>query len=356
MNNPFIYFSKIFSPEVAHRLTVRLLAYNKLISYKSPNLPVELAGIKFKNPLGLAAGFDKSGECYNGIYRLGFSCVELGTVTPFPQKGNAKPRVFRLIEDEAIINRYGFNNEGMELVARRLNNNLPKDGILGINIGPNKESKNFAEDYRIAASCLASLGDYITINISSPNTPGLRKLQENSYLEDVIDSTFKGVSIFKKRTPVFLKISPDISLKKLEKIIYLAIKKKISALIISNTSIQRSRELLSINKDEIGGISGNPLFIHSTKLLEQARIISKGNIGLIGVGGISSANQAYIKILVGANLIQVYTGLIYNGPKMAFNILEGLSKLLKRDGFRSISDAVGILDFKNAMKIKNLNF
>ena len=354
MNNLIIYLLRFFDPETAHKIAIEILSKNYFVSYETPELITKVSNIEFKNPVGLAAGFDKSGKCFNGIFKLGFSSVEIGTVTPLAQQGNSKPRVFRLYEDRAVINRYGFNNEGMEIVKNRLLKERHRKGILGINIGPNKNSLNPVKDYKIVAKQLAKYSDYIAINVSSPNTPGLRKLQGNSLLPDVIESTKEGINEAGEKKPIFLKISPDLVTSELESIIEISILNKLDAIIVSNTTIERP-QLLDNSKDELGGLSGYPLFEKSTKILEAVKNISNNEIKLIGVGGVENAKQAYTKILVGANLVQLYTGLLYQGPNIAKVITNQISEFLIRDGFNSIEEAVGSLSYKKALNLNNLD-
>ena len=354
MNNLIIYLLNFFYPETAHKIAIEVLSKNYFVSYNTPELITKISNIKFKNPIGLAAGLDKSGKCFNGIFKLGFSSVEIGTVTPLAQKGNSKPRVFRLNEDRAVINRYGFNNDGMEIIKNRLSKKRHRKGVLGINIGPNKNSLNPIKDYKIVAKKLAKYSDYIAINVSSPNTPNLRKLQGKSLLSDVIESTKEGINEAEEKKPIFLKISPDLVTSELEGVIEISILKKLDAIIVSNTTIERP-QLLDNSKDELGGLSGYPLFEKSTKILEAVKNISNNEIKLIGVGGVENAKQAYTKILVGANLVQLYTGLLYQGPNIAKVITNQISEFLIRDGFNSIEEAVGTLSYKKALNLNNLD-
>jgi len=353
MNNLIIYLLNFFDPETAHKIAIEVLSKNYFVSYDTPELITKISSIKFKNPIGLAAGLDKSGKCFNGIFKLGFSSVEIGTVTPLAQKGNSKPRVFRLNEDRAVINRYGFNNDGMEIVKNRLLKERHRKSVLGINIGPNKNSLNPINDYKIVAKKLAKYSDYIAINVSSPNTPGLRKLQGKSLLSDVIESTKEGINETGTKKPIFLKISPDLITSELEGVVDISILKKLDAIIVSNTTVERP-QLLNSGKNQLGGLSGYPLFEKSTKILEVVKKISNNEIKLIGVGGVESAKQAYTKILVGANLVQLYTGLLYQGPNIVKVITNQISEFLVRDGFSSIEEAVGSLSYKKALKLNNL--
>ena len=354
MNNLLIYLSRFFDSETAHNIAVQILSKNFFLNYKVPILSTKVSNLTFKNPIGLAAGFDKSGNCFNGLFKLGFSSVEIGTVTPFIQEGNPKPRVFRLYEDNAVINRYGFCNDGMEIIENRVNSLKDRKGLLGINIGPNKNSKNPIEDFQIVSKKLSKYFDYLTINISSPNTPGLRQFHQKKLLLEVIDATIEGMRESGKSKPIFLKISPDEKNSTIEDIIDVSLYKKLDAIIVSNTTIERPKSLKNNYKYENGGLSGQPLFQESTRLLNNVFNISNGKIDLIGVGGVENANHAYTKILVGASFVQLYTGLLFQGPNIVQVITKRILEYLKRDGYKSIGDAVGTLSLKEALKLNNL--
>lgn len=354
MNNLLIYLSRYFDPETAHNIAVQILSKNFFLNYKVPILSTKVSNLTFKNPIGLAAGFDKSGNCFNGLFKLGFSSVEIGTVTPFIQEGNPKPRVFRLCEDNAVINRYGFNNDGMEIIENRVNSLKDRKGLLGINIGPNKNSKNPIEDFQIVSKKLSKYFDYLTINISSPNTPGLRQFHQKKILLEVIDATIEGMRESGKSKPIFLKMSPDEKNSTIEDIIDVSLYKNLDAIIVSNTTIERPKSLKNNYKYENGGLSGQPLFQESTRLLNNVFNISNGKIDLIGVGGVENANHAYTKILVGASFVQLYTGLLFQGPNIVQVITKRIIEYLKRDGYKSIGDAVGTLSLKEALKLNNL--
>ena len=356
MNNLIKYLLNFFDPETAHKLAVSFLSRNHFVSYRTKDLYTKIANLEFKNPIGLAAGFDKSGQCFHGIFKLGFSSVEVGTVTPFSQAGNNKPRVFRLYKNRAVINSYGFNNDGMEIVKNRLNDGKKREGVLGVNIGPNKKSKNPIEDFKVTSKNLSKYCDYITINISSPNTPGLRNMHDKNLLSEVIKATKEGISEVGSHKPIFLKISPDEKISTITEIINTSINENIDALVISNTTIERPVYLNSKYQYIKGGLSGNPLFKKSTKLLENIHKITNGKIDLVGVGGVESANQAYVKILVGAKLVQLYTGLLFQGPNIVKIITSQLCEFLKRDGFNSLEDAVGSLSYEEAAKLNNLEY
>lgn len=336
-------------PEAAHNLAFQAL---KILYALNPGsvsdevLRTKVCGLDFLNPVGMAAGFDKDAKIPHCLFRVGFGFVEVGTLTPEPQPGNPKPRLFRLKEDRALINRLGFNNEGFAAALSRLENRSRVD-MLGINIGANKKSEDPIADYVLGLKTFASVADYMTINISSPNTPGLRDLQKENSLKDLLDRLAKTrKNLGSKSPPLLVKIAPDLTDKELTTIIELALSHGINGLVIANTTIRRPKMLKSSNKVELGGLSGAPLFTPSTKLLAKAYRITAGKLPLIGVGGVSSAEQAYKKILAGASLVQLYTGFIYEGPGLAKTINQELARLLKRDGFKNVSAAVG----KAAMK------
>ena len=334
-------------PELAHNLAIRFFTNFK--NKTNPDdliLNIKVCNLKFTNPIGLAAGFDKNGEAYGGLMRLGFGFVEIGTVTINPQFGNKKPRIFRLLEDKAIINRLGFNNIGAEKVLQNIEkyDSANGPGLLGVNLGKNLDSKELIEDYLKLLKIFNRKASYITLNVSSPNTPGLRELEQ----KDNLDKLVKKISLFKRKNsvniPVFLKIDPDISKNQLGDISDIVLSSRIDGVIISNTSIQRSNELISKHASEKGGISGLPIKETSNKLLKDFYILTNGKIPLIGVGGISNGKDAYERILNGASLIQLYTSLIYKGPSIVNKIKEELVYLLKRDNYKSLDQAVGKLN------------
>lgn len=336
---PFLH---ALDPETAHGLTIKALKSGLMGRMKDgddPILTTTLAGLRLPNPIGLAAGFDKNAEVMDAMLGLGFGFVEAGTVTPRPQSGNPKPRIFRLSEDRAVINRLGFNNQGLAAFAVKLRNRNDKAGIVGANVGANKDAEDRIADYRIGVERLAPLADYITVNISSPNTPGLRALQSKGALEELLGAVMaaKGAA----DTPVFLKIAPDLTAQDKEDIAGLALSSGIDGLIISNTTIARPKDLKSRHKGESGGLSGVPLFAHSTALLGEFYRLTQGKVPLIGVGGIRSGADAYAKIRAGASAVQLYTALIYEGPDLISHIKAELADLLRRDGFSNISEAVG---------------
>ena len=343
-----IFKPYIFSldPEIAHDLAIKSLKFNVLPKsifnvQGEEQLETNLLNERIPNPIGLAAGFDKSAEVYNSLFKLGYGFVEVGTITPKRQLGNSKPRVFRLEKDRALINRLGFNNHGSEIVSKRISDNLPS-GFLGINIGPNKDTKNKDEDYFICLSRLSSFAGYITINISSPNTEGLRNFHEEKALEKLL----LGVNKIKKDKnivkPLVLKISPDIKENEISSIIELIMKHKIEGIIVSNTTDSHREKLSDIQKNEKGGLSGQPLKDLSTKLIKKFYRETKGKIQIIGVGGVDSGYAAFEKICAGANAVQLYTGMVYKGPGVVKEMKKELITILKKEKLKNISEAVGI--------------
>jgi dihydroorotate dehydrogenase len=304
----------------------------------SPVLRQQLAGLDFPNPVGLAPGYDKNAEIYRAAYGLGFGSVEVGTVTPRPQTGNPRPRLFRLVEDRAVINRMGFNNDGMDAVATRLSGHDRLPGPLGINVGANKDSEDRVADYETAIGRLAPLADYVTVNISSPNTPGLRALQDKGALTDLL---VRAKAAMPAGKPMFLKVAPDLEPADIDDISEAAISHKVDALIVSNTTISRPA-LKSRHRAETGGLSGAPLRDLAQQRMVDFRKASGGALPLIGVGGIASAEDAYARIRAGASLVQLYSALVYEGPMLAKRINTGLLALLTRDGFANVGEAVGI--------------
>ena len=343
-----IFKPYIFSldPEIAHDLAIKSLKFNVLPKsifnvQGEEQLETNLLNERIPNPIGLAAGFDKSAEVYNSLFKLGYGFVEVGTITPKRQLGNSKPRVFRLEKDRALINRLGFNNHGSEIVSKRISDNLPS-GFLGINIGPNKDTKNKDEDYFICLSRLSSFAGYITINISSPNTEGLRNFHEQKALEKLL----LGVNKIKKDKnivkPLVLKISPDIKENEISSIIELIMKHKIEGIIVSNTTDSHREKLSDIQKNEKGGLSGQPLKDLSTKLIKKFYRETKGKIQIIGVGGVDSGHAAFEKICAGADAVQLYTGMVYKGPGVVKEMKKELIAILKKEKLKNISEAVGI--------------
>ncbi len=309
-----------------------------------PVLATSVAGLSFANPIGLAAGFDKNAECFEPALDAGFGFVEIGTVTPRAQAGNPSPRVFRLVEHQAIINRLGFNNEGVEAARLRLAKRTGR-GIVGGNIGKNKESADAVADYTKAMRALYPYVDYITANISSPNTPGLRALQAADELRGLIEALqnlrAELVEEGAPHRPIFVKIAPDCDDAMLEAIAETALDMRLDGLIVSNTTLARDAVASSPYAQETGGLSGKPLFVPSTEILRKTYQLTKGAVPLIGVGGIASAQDAYEKILAGASLVQLYSALIYQGFGLVTRMQADLAALLARDGYARVGDAVG---------------
>ncbi|OYY65151.1 dihydroorotate dehydrogenase 2 [Sphingomonas sp. 28-62-11] len=301
-----------------------------------PILHSKVAGLHFASPLGLAAGVDKNGDAIDGWFGLGFGSVEIGTLTPLPQPGNPKPRIFRLVEDRAIINRLGFNNGGIDAALPRAKAARRK-GVLGINVGANKDAVDRVADYTHGVSRAAPIADYVTINISSPNTPGLRDLQHGTALAELL----AACDAARGTTPLFLKIAPDLEPAATDDIARAATANHIDALIVSNTTISRPETLTSRHATETGGLSGAPLASLARARLADVRQATGGAIPIISVGGIDSAAEAYARIRAGASLVQLYSGLVYEGPGLARRINTGLATLLKCDGFTTLADAIG---------------
>ena len=331
-------------PELAHNLAIKALKYNYIPNNKIPTnslIETEIFGRKISNPIGLAAGFDKDAEVYNSFYKLGFGFVEVGTITPLKQYGNPKPRIFRLEEDEALINRLGFNNSGANRVSSRIKSN-PPNGLFGINIGPNKDTKNRVEDYLIGLRKFYNLADYLTVNISSPNTENLRSFHNSNELSELLSEIENEKKILKSNIPIVVKISPDIHDNDVEKISELLLKYNISSVIISNSTDSNRENLKNINKLEKGGLSGKPLEVKSNLLINKFFKILRSKIKIIGVGGVDSGKSAYEKIINGANLVQLYTGMVYQGPNIASKITKELIEITKNHSVKNISELVGI--------------
>lgn len=305
-----------------------------------------MGNIFLKNNIGIAAGFDKNGEAVEGLDKLGFGFVEIGSVTPLHQAGNQKPRVFRLEADEAVINRYGFNSDGHEKVwhnLQQLRANRRFDGIIGVNLGKNKSSEDANKDYVDGVKLFAPVADYLVINVSSPNTPGLRQMQQKDSLKDLLSEVVKANRSLDFPKPIFLKLSPDLTEAELKDICTIIKKKecKIDGLIVSNTTVDRSMVLNSPLQTEEGGLSGKPLKEKSTKMIEDVYKLTKGEVSIIGVGGVSSGQDAYEKILAGASAVQIYSSFIYHGPPIVTSVKKELDELLQRNGYANVSDAVG---------------
>ena len=366
MWNSLAKLARHLPAEAAHQIAVAALHYNlgprPAQRQSKADLAVRIAGLKFANPLGLAAGFDKNATCFNGAMGLGFAHVEVGTITPKPQSGNPKPRVFRLPEENAVINRYGFNSQGMDRVAENLYATASKRiGILGVNVGANKTSNDPIDDYRQAVAMLAPYADYITLNISSPNTPGLRNLQTKRHLSDLLMAGFAGCreagfepacgSTGLRKKPIFLKIAPDLQDDDLATIVDICVEMGVSGIIATNTTIGRPKGLNGVHAGEVGGLSGGPLFAASTGILAKVASLSQNRLGLIGVGGVSTGWHAYAKILVGADMVQLYTGLALEGPHLPNRILYELAHMLDADGVTRIDQVKGqIVDSNAAIK------
>jgi len=333
-------------PEAAHDLAIKSLKFNFIPKsfFKIEDeemLNVEMFKTKLKNPIGLAAGFDKSAEVYNSLFKLGFGFVEVGTITPKSQLGNPKPRVFRLEKDKAMINRLGFNNDGAERVSDRLVENPPED-FLGINIGPNKDTKDKSLDFLECFDKLNKLANYITINISSPNTIGLRDFHKEKLLSNLLSGLNELKKKQKIQCPIVLKLSPDIEEKEISNINELVLKFKVNGLILTNTSNQNRENLSDDKKNEVGGLSGLPLQNLSSKFIKIFYKSNKGNLPIIGVGGIDSGKSAFEKITSGASVVQLYTGMVYKGPGIVKDIKKELIEILKKEKIKNIQEAVGI--------------
>lgn len=331
-------------PETGHGLAVTALKLLPLpgACADDQRLAVKAFGLDFPNPVGLAAGFDKHAEVPDPALRLGFGFVEVGGVTPKPQAGNPRPRVFRLTPDKAVINRYGLNSDGLDRVAERLAMRRGRPGLVGINIGPNKDTVDRVADYGLLVKRLAPLVSYLSVNVSSPNTPGLRDLQQATFLDDVLASVLDARAEVGSSAPVLVKIAPDLSLEGLDDMVTICRKRQVDGMIVANTTIARDPSLRDqATAKEAGGLSGAPLFDRSTRMLAETYIRVEGQFPLVGVGGVSSAETAFAKITAGASLIQLYTALIYEGFDLVDTIKKGLVSRLKREGLSSISEAVG---------------
>jgi dihydroorotate dehydrogenase len=331
-------------PERAHALALRALANlpQPWSEPPDPRLRVAAFGLSFPNPVGLAAGFDKNAEVPDACLRLGFGFVEIGTVTPRPQAGNPRPRMFRLPADEGLINRLGFNNEGYAAVQARLAARRHRAGILGVNIGANRDSKDRIGDYIAGIQTFAPNATYLTINVSSPNTPGLRELQAGPTLDDLLGRAVEARDRAAVRRPLLLKVAPDLSLAELDDVVAVARKRKLDGMIVSNTTVARSRDLRDPAASEAGGLSGKPLFALSTWLLSETFKRVEGAFPLIGVGGIDSEEAAWRKLRAGATLLQLYSGFTYKGLGLIGRIKKGLAERISREGARSVIDVVGL--------------
>ncbi|XP_078103365.1 dihydroorotate dehydrogenase (quinone), mitochondrial isoform X1 [Sander vitreus] len=344
---------RIVGAETAHVLAVKMISLGlvPLNRYQDPaSLEVNVLGLKFKNPIGIAAGFDKNGEAIDGLYKVGFGFVEVGTITPKPQDGNPKPRVFRLTTDHAIINRYGFNSCGLEEAQQRLKSRgdtqkqQSKAGLpLGINLGKNKLSQNAGADYLEGVRVLGPLADYLVVNISSPNTPGLRDLQGKVELRKLLHTVLKERDALQgeRKPPVLVKIAPDLTAQDKQDIADVVTELGVDGLMVSNTTVSRPETLQDLHKSEIGGLSGQPLKDLSTSTVREMYNLTKGKILIVGIGGVASGQDAMDKIRAGASLVQLYTALTYQGPPIVTKIKRELEQLLIEQGFSSVSEAVG---------------
>ena len=332
-------------PESAHNLAIKSLKFNfvpKILDKDKDNplFKTKLFNKNLDNPIGMAAGFDKNAEVYNSLFKLGFGFVEVGTITPLKQYGNSKPRVFRLVEDEALINRLGFNNHGAINVVNRIKTNT-QTGLLGINIGPNKDSENRLVDYIKCLKTFHEVADYITINISSPNTEDLRSFHEQKKLDELLKAVEKEKKNLYTKIPVVVKISPDINNQEINKISEVLLNNNIEVIIISNTSDSSRENLINIQKHQKGGLSGKPIEEKSTKLISKFYEILKGRIKIIGVGGVDSGKSAYDKFIAGANYVQLYTGMVFRGPNIVNMIKKDLKELLLKDGVKNYTEIIG---------------
>ena len=332
-------------PEKAHTLAIKSLKFNLV-----PNLfqderndglfKTKLFNKELKNPIGMAAGFDKNAEVYNQLFKIGFGFVEVGTITPLSQYGNPKPRVFRLVEDQALINRLGFNNLGAEDVSNRIRSNSKK-GLLGINIGPNKDSSDRLNDYLIGLRTFHDIADYITINISSPNTENLRSFHDETKFNELINSVQEEKSKLKSKIPIVVKISPDISEEQIGPLSEILLNHKVSAIIVSNTTARNREKLSNILKHQKGGLSGKPLEEEANKLIGKFYKLLKNKIEIIGVGGVDSGESAHRKFLAGASHVQLYTGMVFQGPNIVGKIKKELKEILIADGIKNFREIIG---------------
>ena len=332
-------------PERAHFLAIQSLKLNLVSNIfdenkNDPILKTKLFNQDLDNPIGIAAGFDKNAEVYNPLFKLGFGFVEVGTVTPLKQYGNEKPRVFRLVEDQALINRLGFNNHGSDTILNRIKSNK-KLGVLGVNVGPNKDSNDRLNDYLIGLEKFSEVADYITINISSPNTENLRNFHEENKLKELLKSVSEKKKQLKTEIPIAVKISPDINENQIDLISEILLENEISAIIISNTSEASRETLQNIQRHQKGGLSGKPIEKKSNLLISKFYKLIKGKIKIIGVGGVDSGKAAYDKFLLGADYVQLYTGMVFQGPNIAGMIKKDLKELLIRDGVKNFTEIVG---------------
>jgi len=332
-------------PETAHNLAIKSLKFNfvpNILNEDTDNsmFKTKLFNKELDNAIGIAAGFDKNAEVYNSLFKLGFGFVEVGTVTPLKQYGNPKPRVFRLVEDEALINRLGFNNYGALNVVNRIKSNS-QNGLLGINIGPNKDTKNRLNDYIECLKIFHEVADYITINISSPNTEDLRSFHKQSKLNELLEKIDTEKKMLNSEVPIVVKISPDIVEQEINEVCEVLLNNNIGAIIISNSSDSTRENLSNIQKHQKGGLSGKPIEEKSTNLLKKFYKILNGRIKIIGVGGVDSGKSAYKKFLAGADYVQLYTGMVFRGPNIVNMIKKELKELLIKDGVKNFTEIIG---------------
>ncbi|TVS02745.1 MAG: quinone-dependent dihydroorotate dehydrogenase [Rhodobacteraceae bacterium] len=331
-----------FDPETAHLFALAALRQGLAPLPRpvtSPRLNMRIAGLDLPNPIGLAAGFDKNAVALRGLARVGFGFVEVGAATPRPQEGNPRPRLYRLSQDRAVINRFGFNNEGAEAILERLRDR-PKTMVLGLNLGANKDSADRAEDFARVLTLTGAHLDFATVNVSSPNTEALRDLQGAEALAALLKGVMEARAQLVCPIPIFLKIAPDLSESELAELADVALQAQVDAIIATNTTISR-QGLKSASAVEKGGLSGAPLFDLSTRLLARLSHLTQGKLPLIGVGGISTPEQAYAKIRAGASALQLYTGLVYHGLSLVPRLNQGLLDLMDRDGFETLAEVVG---------------
>jgi dihydroorotate dehydrogenase len=332
-------------PETAHNLAIKSLKLNltpNLMDDDKDDLMFKstLFGKEINNPIGMAAGFDKNAEVYNSLFRLGFGFVEVGTVTPLKQYGNPKPRVFRLVEDQALINRLGFNNLGAEDVSNRIRSNLNK-GLLGINIGPNKYSNDRLNDYLIGLRTFHDIADYITINISSPNTENLRNFHDEEKFDELMNLIQEEKVKLRSKIPIVVKISPDILDEQIELVSKILLDHKVSSVIVSNTTSENREKLSNILKHQKGGLSGKPLEEEANKLISKFYKLLENKIEIIGVGGVDSGESAHKKFLAGASYVQLYTGMVFQGPNIVGKIKKELKEILIADGKKNFREIIG---------------
>ncbi len=344
LTRSFLY---ALDPENAHRLAIKLLQVAPLppAGPDDPRLATRVFGLNFPNPIGIAAGFDKHAEIPDALLRAGFGFVEVGTVTPLPQPGNPRPRLFRLDADQAVINRLGFNSEGADVVLRRLAARAKAGGIVGINVGANKDASDRVADYAGLIEKFAAVASYVTVNISSPNTPGLRDMQQARVLDDLLARVIDARERVTKNagpTPVLLKIAPDLSLSDLDDVVGIARARRVDGMIVGNTTVSRPASLHDPQSQQAGGLSGRPLLRLADRMLAETYVRVEGVFPLVGAGGIDSGGSALGKIRAGASLIQVYSGLVFRGLRLVGEIKAAMLAALERDGSQSIADYVGV--------------